>query len=742
MADDTKHTWHFFRAGGVDQVRISSGADIASIGELDQNLWVALACPKKGLELDARTLEHIDTDQDGRIRAPEIVQAARWACSVLRDPEVLVEGRDSLALDAIDDGTPEGKKILASARHILDSLGKKEAETITVADTEDLEKIFAGSRFNGDGIVPAESVHDDETRRLILEIVESVGSVPDRGGKPGVDRELCARFFAQARELSDWHRLAEESKGETLPLGEGTAAAAAAVDAVKAKVDDYFVRCRLAAFDARAGAAVNRSEADYQAIAARVLAAGSEEIAAFPLAKVEAGRALPLRKGMNPAWADRVATFADAAVKPLLGDREALSYEDWTAIGARLAPFYAWQAKKAGASVEKLGIDRVREILAGDGEKAVEALIAKDLEKEPEATAIAQVDKLVRLNRDLLGLLKNFVSFSDFYGRKRKATFQSGTLYLDGRSCDLCVTVTDEGKHAALAGLAKTYLAYCDCTRPSGEKMKIAAAFTDGDSDNLMVGRNGVFYDRKGRDWDATITRVIDNPISLRQAFWAPYKKLIRMVEEQVAKRATAAEATSTGKLQATATSTVNADAAAAVTPAPPVAPKKLDVGLLAAIGLVLATLLAAFGAIVGAFAKMPAWQIPLAIAGIVLAISLPSVIIAWLKLRQRNMGPILDASGWAINARAIINVPFGGTLTKVATLPPGSRRSLDDPYAEKKPLWPWLLAILVALVLAVYLLNDRGCIHDWTGHGKRVSDTAGQTAPPSPGADRDPGAK
>ena len=36
---------------------------------------------------------------------------------------------------------------------------------------------------------------------------------------------------------------------------------------------------------------------------------------------------------------------------------------------------------------------------------------------------------------------------------------------------------------------------------------------------------------------------------------------------------------------------------------------------------------------------------------------------IAWLKLRKRNLGPILDANGWAVNAKARMNVPFGGAL-------------------------------------------------------------------------------
>ena len=75
------------------------------------------------------------------------------------------------------------------------------------------------------------------------------------------------------------------------------------------------------------------------------------------------------------------------------------------------------------------------------------------------------------------------------------------------------------------------------------------AAFTDGDSDNLMAGRNGIFYDRKARDWDATITKIVDNPISIRQAFWAPYKKAARLIQEQIAKRASAADAADVTKL-------------------------------------------------------------------------------------------------------------------------------------------------------------------------------------------------
>jgi hypothetical protein len=140
-----------------------------------------------------------------------------------------------------------------------------------------------------------------------------------------------------------------------------------------------------------------------------------------------------------------------------------------------------------------------------------------------------------------------------------------------------------------------------------------------------------------------------------------------------------------------------------------------MDPGTLAAIGLVLATLLGALGGIFGAITKLPPWQVPLAIIAILLAISLPSMLLAWLKLRRRNLGPILDANGWAINAKAKMNVPFGGSLTGVAALPPGSQRDLVDPFAEKKSPWPKIIVLVFALVLLYVALNGMGYIYDWT---------------------------
>ncbi len=743
------HSWKFFRAGGVDQVVLANAGDIEHLHTLDQKLWVALSCPVVGLEFDARTLALLDTDGDGRIRPPEILGAIAWTRDVLRDLGELFDPSDELPLDSIDTKTGTGKDVLAGAKLILKNLGKADAKTISLADVSDTEKIFVATKLNGDGIVPVDSADDEETGKVIADILAVMGSVTDRSGKPGVDQARVDGFFDQAKLHADW---LEAGRGQPSPraFGDATDAAAAALDAVRAKVDDYFARCRLAAFDARAVAALNPAEPDLVALGPQLLTALADDVAKLPLARVEAGRPLPLGDGVNPAWSARMAAFAQTTVATVFGAaRASLTEADWTALVGKLAPYQAWRAAKPATDVAKLGDERVTALARGDARTRVNTLVTNDAALATESNQIGAVEKVIRFRRHLVSLLKNFVNFAEFYG-KRRGIFQVGTLYVDARSCDLCLPVDDAGRHALLASLSQACLAYCDCVRRKDkEKRSIVAAITGGDTDNLMVGRNGVFYDRKGDDWDATVTQLVDNPISVRQAFWTPYKRFIRMVEEQLAKRAKTADDESSKKLETAAIeapATVDkkpdekkpddkakdgAEAPAAAAKAPE---KGIDIGTVAAIGVAVGGIATFFSSILATFLGLGMWM-PIGFVALMLAISGPSMLIAWLKLRQRNIGPILDANGWAVNAFARINVPFGGALTGVAKLPEGASRSLVDPFAQKKRPWRFyaFLFLVGALGLAWLLGKLDGYMPDKLKASTILHRTPATEAAPAP---------
>ena len=668
------HTWHFFRTGGLDQVALTTGADLLALEHLDQKLWVALACPVKGLELDEKTLALIDTDGDGRIRVPELLAAITWSAAHLNDVGTLLAGTDGLPLAALNLNTPEGRAVHASAKQILANLGKKNATTITIAESADTAKIFAASPLNGDGVIPPEAAAEAATKQLITDMIACTGGTADRTGSIGVTAADIEKFFVALADYAAW--ATSGAAAAVLPLGDQTSAASAAIAAVRAKIDDFFARCRLAAFDARALGALNRSETEFLAIAAKELTLSAAEVAGFPLARIEAGRTLPLLDGVNPAWSAALATLHAAAVTPIFGAaKTTLTAAEWADLQARFTAHEAWAAAKAGAACEKLGLARAQEILASKGRDALATLLAEDLSLAPQFAAIAGVERLARFHRDLRSLLHNFVNFADFYSRDRWAVFQAGTLFLDSRSTEFCVRIDAPNPFAVMS---KAYIAYCSCTRAGCPPMNLAACFTQGDSDYLFVGRHGVFYDRAGRDWDAVITGIVDNPISIRQAFWSPYKKFLRMIEEQVAKRAAAAEAASNARLATAAEKTANADAFKGEPP------KKVDVGAVAAIGVAISGAVTAITLILGYVFALKFWQYPLVLVGLVLVISAPSMLIAWLKLRQRTLGPLLEGNGWAVNGRVKINIPFGTALTDVAVLPAGSHRSLEDPYEDK----------------------------------------------------------
>lgn len=709
------HRWRFFRAGGFDQVLLETGADLTSLEALDQKLWVALSCPVSGIEFDRRSLEFVDADADGHIRAPEILAAVRWAGKVLKDPDHLVHREDRLPLSAIDQVGEEGKAVLAGAKLVLSVLGKPGAAEITLDDVSDTTRIFSQARFNGDGIVPAKAAEDAALGAVIADVISCLGSVNDRSGEPGVTAEAIKRFYAEAQGLADWWKAAGTSL--THPFEADTAARHALFHSLKPKIEDYFQRCRLAAYDGRSEALLGPAEDEYRNLSAATLGAGTEEVARFPLAVPGAGKALPLTEGLNPAYDAAVRRFGVEIVRPFLGGADSLTDDGWRTICARFGPYEAWLGSKPATPVEKLGEERVRRTLAEDGKTALLDLVARDKAVEPEVGAIASVERLLRYCRDLHVLVNNFVSFRDFYTRKGKATFQAGTLYLDGRSCDLCVPIADVGKHAAIATVSRVCLAYCDCVRKAGgEKMTIAAAFTAGDSDFLMVGRNGVFYDRKGQDWDATIIRILEHPISIRQAFWAPYKRLARLIGDQMQKISAARSKAAEDRAALQAISATGSLAAG--TPVPP-PPPPFDVakfaGIFAAIGLAIGAIGTMLASVLAGILRLAWWQIPIAVAGIVLLISIPSVLLAWLKLRKRNLAPILDANGWAVNARAKINIPFGTSLTAAARLPENAERSLADPFAEKKMPWK-LYLVLAALLGAVLVLWRNGYFARWFG--------------------------
>lgn len=711
----SEHTWRFFRAGGFDQVRIDTAKDLLNIGSLDQKLWAALSCPVDNVHLDPATLSFIDIDGDRRIRANELIAAINWAGNLLSNPDELIQSSDSITISSIRNETEDGKKLIETVRDSLKILGKGESASVSISELESLQKSFSGKLFNGDGIITTDTTSDDSLKTLIGEIINICGSALDRSGNPGIDAGIIEDFFSKAQQYLDWKNRVLSDK-QLQPLQEKTYEALNTLLKVKVKIDDYFARCAIAEYDERSVVHLNGNETELLSCSLQTISIDCEQFKNLPIAQIKPCRPLPLKEGINPAWYNQIQEFNINVVEPVLGTKDSLTLKDWKQILDFFAPVLAHYESKPVTSIDTIDSNRLKEILDSTAKQELLTLVEKDSYESVTFDTILMLDKLLHFKRDLYSLCLNFVNFRDFYSKGTLAIFQAGTLFIDQRSCKLCIKINDVNKHSLMAAMAGTYLVYCECRRKDEpQSITIVAAFTNGDSDNLIVGRNGIFYDRNGKDWDATIIKIISNPISLREAFWLPYKSFVRMIESQIAKRAADAETQSTNKLTEAAISTVNIDKSKA---GQAETPKKFDIGIIAALGVAagaLGTFAATLFGYMAGIIKLGPLAVIGAVIGLFSLISGPSLILAFIKLRKRNLGPILDASGWAVNAKARISVPFGAILTHTAVLPPGSQRDLIDPYAEKKSPWPRIVLILIIGYLAYTLLNHFGFINQWS---------------------------
>ncbi len=391
---EKSYRWTFQRMGGLDQVLLRSSDELLHFDDLDPRLWVALSCPVEGLRLDPRVLELLDSDRDGRIRVREVQDAVRWTAARLEDPSVLAERREDFPLSRIRSDSDEGRRLLASARRILRGRGRPEAASLDRQDVAEVMRAVSLATFNGDGVLPDRPELDEDVRRFIVDVVETTGGAEDASGERGADLSCAERFMTEAAALLDWKRELDVAAA-SFPLGEDVHGAFQLFRALEGKVDDYFIRCAVAAYEPGAADALNASEATLARLAEARLDTDASLTAELPLAHVAADRPLPLLSGLNPAWLADVARLRETVIVPLLGARDAMSREDWAEVKARFAPYAAVADRKPNTEADRLGWDRLTELLSGDIAERFAAVVRKDLGGREEIEAIADVERLV-----------------------------------------------------------------------------------------------------------------------------------------------------------------------------------------------------------------------------------------------------------------------------------------------------------------------------------------------------------
>ena len=646
--------FRYRRRGGVRQLVLTDGEQLRGLKQVDARNWIVLSAPARGHEIDDASLQAIDTGGDGRIRVQEILDAIRWLETVIVSFKDVPDGVDSIQAGELRTDTPEARKIAIS----LEALSGLFDETPTSFTLQHLAKGVAKLRevpLNGDGFIDARVTENEALRGLIELISGTMQTEQETAVSDGVNKEMADSFYRACDDYRKWHETgADPQTLESLfPLGSSTEPAAKALMAIKDKVDSWFTLCQTNLY----APDLVKSELSAESLADR------------PIAPLNEAAILELSDGCNPAWRERIDQFLQAHFPDSNSRQTSYSEKEWKALCDRFSPYIQWSEEQPGSEVSALGIERINQCL-GDAaaREALYALLEEDKRLEDKLEGVRMLERLLLLKRDFWEILHNFVNFDQFYDLKSQAIFQVGELYLDGRSFHLCLPVQDLKSHVALAGKSGIHLLYCRLSRHGiSDTPLVVAAVTSGNHKRLMPGKHGVFYDRLDEEWDAQIVQIVEHPINLQQAILEPFKRLGSLLVSQIDKLSASGEKTVQTQISG-GFSAIEDDAKTLAQESKPVekAPSSTG-GLLAGGGVAIAAIASSFAFFTSTLSRMHPIHMVYGIVVVLLLILIPTTILAIIRLRNRDIGPLLEAGGWAINAHMRLTHRLGNQLTQLA---------------------------------------------------------------------------
>ena len=666
--------------GGIDQLLLTTPEELATIHQLDKARWAATSVPCSQLMCDPAFLTYADTDTNGRIRVEELCAAQSWLWARLKDRSRLADKTESLRIADLDAEHTEARQLKALAQRLLQQLGAANAGEITLAQVRDFRSTYTSRYPNGDGVVAPAHATDAAITSLIEQVVAATGGAAELSGVKGADTASLAAWETAARAFLVWKAKGEgEGAAAIHAFGPDTAGAVALVQELAPKVAQFFAQCALVTLETNANARLQATPEELAALDVRDPAAIDAWLTRAPMAPPASDAVLRLTGPANPKYAAAMQRLATDVAPRALGrtDVTTLTAAEWATILGYIQPWLAWRAERPANIPEDTDAAALLATLDGPLPGQIRSLIEADLKVADELLEFNNLEKVILYQRWLLQVANNMVSFPDLFAKEERALFEMGTLILDGRRFTFTVKVADKGAHRKLAEATLMFIAYVELNRKDAagnvHTASVASAVTAGTKGGIAVGKRGVFYDRDGVEWDAVVSDVITNPISIWEAMMSPIDRLRALIAERVEKfagsKATALEGSATG-------------VAAGTAPVPGAAAEKKEESsssnmqnLLVGGSVAFAAIGSSLAFIVQTVSDIDIVSLVGGLGGLVLGLMAVSGFLGWLRLRRRDISALLEACEWALNGRMRLTSEQALIFTSRPPIPAGSER-------------------------------------------------------------------
>lgn len=703
-----KHT--FQRFGRTYHLSIRTVEDLELIPDLEEALWIATTAPIETINCDLKFMNYMDFDRDGRIRVSEVKAAVRWLLDHHQHKEKIEAGNFSIVMDDIREDSPEGKRIRTSAAKILRRIARKSpsGEEKKVIELSEVQKIIAVEEKGGldeAGIVLASAAPNEKICEFIKTILLTVGGKDHHNGETGVADEQLEQFMSQSKEFCDWYMLSDLPDGKTMsaimPLGYDTGTAYTSFIKFRDKIDQYFALCDLVRLNPELLGSFRPAKEQIDTLNFSDTSAVDSFLAEQPLSWPKVENVLNFESQINPYYAEDIQEFSNLVLRPILGKNpKTLTEHQWRSVKNSLQKHHEWMQSRPEVDVDEIDPSDLKVFLDDpDYVNTLNALIQESHKKSFDLDNLRLVEKFILFQANILQFVNSFVSFPELYNPKKRALFEVGTLIIDGRHFTLAVKVPNRDQHAKFSSVSNMFVMYVEVFSDDSEKLyELAVPITSGTRGNVHVNKWGIFRDIHGVEHHARVVQIVENPISIGEAIAAPFKRLGQALTSKLEDMTNKAEQQldKEGGEVLTKIKEVPDEKAKPSTEAPR---KEADNsgGLLAGGGIAFAALGSSVAFIARTLSEI-GWKMMLGgLLGAILAVMLPAVIVAYIKLVKRDLSSILEGSGWGLNSRMRLTRGQTFTFTHRPPYPVGSKGIVHRSW------WFWILFLVLILVGIAY---------------------------------------
>ena len=636
----------FDKFGKAYHLSIETPADLRDALAIDDSFWAVTSAPTTAFDEDPAFLKYLDADGNGRIRSDEVRAAVRWLLARLADDSKVGAPEDELSVASVAAADDAGKAIQTTIAYVNEQAGRSDG-VIRLADVRAAMAELRGKPLNGDGVLVPAAADTPELKAWIEAAVAATGGTADISGKQGVSSDQIAEFKAAVHDFLEWKGRGAPDNKETMPLGADTPEVWTLFSRHAEAIDRFFFLADFQRFDPERAAKFLAARPDTDTAA--------DALGAAPLARPAPDGSLPLDGPLvNPSHRADVAALRNGLFGRVLGakDPAAATEADWKKVKAALAPYGAYLASKKGAIAESQPADMLPAWDKGDFAERAAKLQETDKVVAQRVAAFADLEKLLLYHRRLPRFVNNYVALKQLYDPKQVSLFEKGRLLIDGRWFNLAIRIPDPAAHAAVAKNGGLYTMYLKIEPhdAAGETYTVVVPATAGTRGNLAVGKRGVFFDLQGRECDATVVSLVENPISLTEAILAPFQNIAKAVLGKIEGMGAAASS----KIESAGTAAAG-DALDGKKPEAPAAPAPAAGGgpaggMFMTISIAIAALGSAFAFLAKAVSEM-SWQSRVVTLAVLLAVVFAPIVLAGvLKLLRQDLGPIIEGCGWAVN--------------------------------------------------------------------------------------------